>query len=312
MTWQWPAGPSGPGSGGPPLPTTLVNSFKTRTGNVVPVLNDYAASLVQNDSSVAGATVKAALNALLAAIPAVPVASVFGRVGAVVAALNDYAASLVQNDSSVVGATVKDALNALLAAIPAVPVASVFGRVGAVVATLNDYLASQVQNDSGVVGATVKAALDTLLARVNAFAGPILVVLGADVANSTTTLVDVTGLSFPVLAGKLYWYRFAVLCTTTSATTGVQIAVNGPTASLSPVNTNMPTGASSSAQRNAPGYDSPGGVTASPSTFTFLALMEGILAPTASGTLVVRVRSSLAGSAVTVKAQSAGQLLVLA
>lgn len=94
-----------------------VTSVFGRIGAVVAALGDYAASLVNNDSSVAGTTVKDALNTLKAASG---VSSVFSRTGAVVAALNDYAASLINNDSSVTGATVKDALNTLLAAIPSV------------------------------------------------------------------------------------------------------------------------------------------------------------------------------------------------
>lgn len=41
-----------------------VTSFNARTGAVLPALNDYAASLVQNDSGVPGADVQDALNAL--------------------------------------------------------------------------------------------------------------------------------------------------------------------------------------------------------------------------------------------------------
>jgi hypothetical protein len=90
-----------------------VTSVFGRAGAVAAALGDYAASLITNDSLVAGATVKDALNTLLGA--GAPVSSVFGRTGAVVAALNDYAASLISNDSLVAGATVKDALNALRA-----------------------------------------------------------------------------------------------------------------------------------------------------------------------------------------------------
>jgi hypothetical protein len=96
------------------IPSAPVSSVFTRTGAIVATLNDYAASLVSNNSSVVGSTVKDALNTLLAAIPSVPVSSVFTRTGAIVATLNDYAASLVSNNSSVTGATVKDALDTLL------------------------------------------------------------------------------------------------------------------------------------------------------------------------------------------------------
>jgi hypothetical protein len=95
-----------------------VTSVFGRIGAVVAAANDYAASLIQNDSSVAGADVKAALNTLLGLIPSVPVSSVFARTGAIVAAAGDYAASKITNDSSVGGSTTKDALNTLMGLTP--------------------------------------------------------------------------------------------------------------------------------------------------------------------------------------------------
>lgn len=149
----------------------LVSTVFGRSGAVVAALNDYAASLVQNDSAVSGATVKAALETLAAAIlsiPPAPVSSVFGRTGAIAATLGDYVASKITNDSSVSGATTKDALNALLAAIPSVPVSSVFGRTGAIAATAGDYTTSKITNNSSVSGATSKDALETLQASIAA------------------------------------------------------------------------------------------------------------------------------------------------
>jgi len=88
-----------------------VSSFNSRVGVVVPVLNDYAASLVDNDSGVSGTTVKDALNTLDSTMA--PVDSVFGRTGAVVAAANDYVSSQVNNDSVVPGTTLNNALDQL-------------------------------------------------------------------------------------------------------------------------------------------------------------------------------------------------------
>lgn len=88
-----------------------VTSWDGRTGAVVPLAGDYAASQVTNDSAVVGATVKDALNTLASAPGGVT--SWNGRTGAVVPSAGDYAASQVTNDSGVTGATVKDALNAL-------------------------------------------------------------------------------------------------------------------------------------------------------------------------------------------------------
>lgn len=87
-----------------------VASVFGRTGTVVAVANDYSASLVSNNSSVVGTTVKDALDTLLTST----VTSVFGRTGTIFAVAGDYPASKITNDSSVSGATVKDALNTLL------------------------------------------------------------------------------------------------------------------------------------------------------------------------------------------------------
>jgi hypothetical protein len=147
---------------------TGVSSVYGRSGAVVATVNDYTATQVQNDSSVAGTGVKGALNTLGAAIAGLVtgVSSVYGRSGAVVATVNDYTATQVQNDSSVAGTGVKGALNTLGAAIAGLVtgVSSVYGRSGAVVAAANDYAASQVSNDSAVSGATVKLALDGVAA----------------------------------------------------------------------------------------------------------------------------------------------------
>jgi hypothetical protein len=159
---------------------TGVSSAFGRTGNVVGATGDYAASQITNDSSVAGAEVKDALNTLLAASGGA-VTSVFSRTGAVVAATNDYAASQVNNDSSVGGADVKAALNTLLAAIAAqiTGVSSVFGRGGAVVSKSGDYAASQVTNDSGLVaGKGVSGALDTLATSISSLVTGVSSVFG--------------------------------------------------------------------------------------------------------------------------------------
>ena len=88
-----------------------VITFEGRSGNVVATLNDYDASLVNNDSSVVGATVKDALETLDAYVA--PVTSVFGRTGAVVAVDGDYGSDAITNESGVAGATVSGALDAL-------------------------------------------------------------------------------------------------------------------------------------------------------------------------------------------------------
>ncbi|MDB4302141.1 protein phosphatase 1 regulatory subunit 42 [bacterium] len=93
-----------------------VLSFNGRIGIVSPELDDYQASLVDNDSSVVGDTVKDALDTIqtdLDGLPSTFVTSFDGRTGAITPALDDYQASLITNNSTETGATVKDALDAL-------------------------------------------------------------------------------------------------------------------------------------------------------------------------------------------------------
>lgn len=152
---------------GPAIPPMAVTSVFGRVGAVVAQLGDYVATLVSNDSGVAGATVAAALDNLDAAI------------GALAAALAGLQASGVGNDSGVAGATVADALDNLDAAI------------GALAAALAGLQASGVGNDSGVAGATVADALNTLDALVAALAvavqRPAFLHWGSNSVSATTT-----------------------------------------------------------------------------------------------------------------------------
>lgn len=171
------------------IPAGGVLSVFGRGGAVVAVPGDYAASQVTNDSTVAGAAVDDALDALKGAIAALVtgVSSVYGRAGAVVATAGDYVASEITNDSTVPGAAVDDALDALKAEILALVtgVSSVYGRAGAVTAQVDDYAASQIANDSATVAGTeVSGALDALKALVDARVTPINKLVVVDPAGT--------------------------------------------------------------------------------------------------------------------------------
>jgi hypothetical protein len=109
---------------GPPL-TMAVTSVFGRVGAVVAMLNDYAASLVDNDSSVAGATVADALDTLAGLLAGLQ-------------------ASAIANDSSVAGADVAAALDNLAAAILALSEAAggplLFGADNVQASTTTRYL----------------------------------------------------------------------------------------------------------------------------------------------------------------------------
>ncbi len=174
-----------------------VTSFNGRTGTVLPVASDYNASDVDNDSSVSGATVAAALNTLLTTITALVtgVSSVAGKTGAVTLDGADVTVTDLNQSPSIV--PLQECLDNLRTAITAAGgVTSFNGRTGAVSPTAGDYAASLVTNDSTVSGTNVDDALDTLLASINALVTGVSSVNGATGAVTlTASNVDATDLN---------------------------------------------------------------------------------------------------------------------
>jgi hypothetical protein len=165
------------------------------------------------------------------------------------------------------------------------------------------------RGSAGGAGAGQEITLGTGLA----FAGTTLsttadnfVTTAGDVTNSTTTYADVTGLSFAVVSGETYWFQASVLYDAAATTTGSKWSINGPASptrvafkySVSLTTTTTTDG-------NANFYDLP---TASNATSAYtnanVALLEGFITPSASGTVTVRFGSEVAASAITVKAGS--------
>jgi hypothetical protein len=134
-----------------------------------------------------------------------------------------------------------------------------------------------------------------------------LVTLGSDVSLTSTSLADVTGLSFSVTSGTTY--RFAALLVFTSAatTTGLQLSVNGPASpTMLSYYMNWPssTGTVAFVQWQV-AYDASAISTGVPVANTpLIATIEGIIKPSASGTFIVRGATEVAASAITIKAGS--------
>jgi hypothetical protein len=141
-------------------------------------------------------------------------------------------------------------------------------------------------------------------------------VLASDVTNNNAVanaIADITGLSFAVVAGETYWFRFVIHYTAAATTTGARFAVNGPafsflglTSSTPLVNTAQSTDSISTT--NASAYDVPATANASSPTATAgqtqVAIIEGVIRPSASGTLIARFASEVASSAIVAKAGS--------
>lgn len=133
--------------------------------------------------------------------------------------------------------------------------------------------------------------------------------------NSTVTMGDATGLSFAVANGTYYAYRFLVLFQTAAITTGIRLSVTHPAATLTAYTALIPAAADAvNALYSGWGTasdDAVVGTGVQAANTTYLATLEGVLLPSAGGTLQLRFASEVAASAVTVKRGSAGILTTL-
>lgn len=131
-------------------------------------------------------------------------------------------------------------------------------------------------------------------------------VLAADVANSgNDALADVTGLSFPVLSGKKYKFKFFVVYSAAATTTGSRWTVN---------TTNVPTSVfyqsdysltttSKTANTGLGAVQLPAASSASSAATTGnIAIVEGIIVPSANDTVILQSASEITASAITAKA----------
>lgn len=137
------------------------------------------------------------------------------------------------------------------------------------------------------------------------------VVLGSDVTNNNAvanTIADVTGLSFSVTAGKLYWFKFIIYYTAAATTTGSRWGVScsaGTAANLSMTSEYSLTTTTTTRNANVQGFDLPAASNAtSAATGNNMAVMEGYFIPSADGTFIARFASEVSSSAIVAKAGS--------
>lgn len=132
--------------------------------------------------------------------------------------------------------------------------------------------------------------------------------LAADVVNDATNVIaDVTGLSFPVVAGLTYWFRFVIQFESSGAGNGSRWSINGPAAPTAlRFNTQTPVGTTSFVTRQGlAAYDLPAAVEAtSASAAANIALIEGFITPSLSGNVIARFASELNPGSITAKAGS--------
>lgn len=137
-----------------------------------------------------------------------------------------------------------------------------------------------------------------------------LVVLSSDVVNANATantMADVTGLSFSVTAGEMYFFRFTIRYSAAAVTTGSRWSINGPTSpTVLSYRSQYPTGTSAqTAYVGLNSYDLPDTAGASTSSTTGnVGVVEGFIKPSATGTVTLRFASKVSASAITAQAGS--------
>jgi hypothetical protein len=134
--------------------------------------------------------------------------------------------------------------------------------------------------------------------------------LTGDVTNnnaSANTIADVTGLSFSVTSAKLYWFQFNIVYTAAATTTGSRWSISGPASPTHLDYTSEYSLTTTTTTRNAllQAYDVPAGANAtSAATGNNWARIEGVIQPSADGTVIARFASEVSSSAVVAKVNS--------
>ena len=161
--------------------------------------------------------------------------------------------------------------------------------------------------DSGLVRKASDGTFE--MRKLPAVGGSTFVILGSDVTNnnaSANTLEDVTGLSFAVTSGETYRFKFWVEYTAAASTTGSRWTISGPTTTnLAYTQQNNLDGASFQwASRSAYNQGNLSSGSTTTANFTNVAVVEGVIVPSANGTVQLRFASEISSSAITAKAGS--------
>jgi hypothetical protein len=134
-----------------------------------------------------------------------------------------------------------------------------------------------------------------------------IVTLGADVTNNNATantIANVTGLSFPVVAGTTYRFKALINYTSAATTTGSRWSINGPAATTLSYTSKYTLTAATETTNFASAYNIPAASNAGSLTTGNVARIKGVITPSANGTVTVRFASGVASSAITAKAGS--------
>lgn len=135
------------------------------------------------------------------------------------------------------------------------------------------------------------------------------VTLGSDVVNNNgtaNTIANITGLQIALTSGQRMWFKFVIRYLSAATGTGARFSINGPTNDELQYRSDYSlTTTSRTFNDGLTAYDLPAASNAtSAATTGNLAVVEGIVRPTANGNLIARFASEVSSSAITAKAGS--------
>ncbi|WP_428383807.1 hypothetical protein [Nevskia ramosa] len=126
-------------------------------------------------------------------------------------------------------------------------------------------------------------------------------------STASVTYADITGLNFPVLAGKSYYFEFNIDASVNSTATGARFSVNGPAftrLAYRTYSTQAASGASAVIPTYSNAYDLPAGsTTASPYVDGNLHIVSGVIKAASDGSVTARFAAE-SGSSGTVFANA--------
>lgn len=133
-----------------------------------------------------------------------------------------------------------------------------------------------------------------------------IVVMTGDVTNNNgtaNTIADVTGMTFPVTAGEMYWFEFVIPYTAAATTTGSRWAINGPgSPTILAYRSEYTLTATTTTVNSQNTYDTPAASNASSLAAGNVATIWGIIRPSQNGSVTARFASEIAASAIVAKA----------
>jgi hypothetical protein len=143
---------------------------------------------------------------------------------------------------------------------------------------------------------------------------PITVAMMSPVINShatANTLLDVTGLKFPVISGRRYSFKFVIPYNAAAATTGSRWSINGPALSQLHYSSRYTLTAITETVNYLSAYNLPSTANLSSLTSGNLAVIEGTLTAAADGEVIARFASEIASSSITALAGAYVTFMIL-